>query len=210
MGCLLAGTTHAPLTSVVMVFEMTLDYGVVVPLLVGAAVASVVARRLSPASVYTEALERKAGASDATHRALDVRRVADLVREEQVTVADDADLPALLEAFVRERRNHLYVVDASGAFLGAVNLHEVNEALRGASDPRTTRARDVLQPRFETTTPGESLPRVLERFAAHESERLPVLAPDGSRRLVGTISKRDVLAAYARELMAPRKLGDGG
>jgi CIC family chloride channel protein len=210
MGCLLAGTTHAPLTSVVMVFEMTLDYGVVVPLLVGAAVASVVARRLSPASVYTEALERKAGASVAAELALDVRRVADFVRQEQVTVAEDADLPALLDAFVRERRNHLYVVDASGAFVGAVNLHDVNEALRGASDPRTTRARDVLQPRFETTTPFESLPRVLERFAAQDSERLPVLAPDGSRRLVGTIAKRDVLAAYARELLAPRALGDGG
>jgi len=205
MGCLLAGTTHAPLTSVVMVFEMTLDYGVVVPLLVGAAVASVVARRLSPASVYTEALERKAGASDAAGgTALDVRRVADFVREEQVTVAEDLALPALLDAFVRARRNHLYVVDAAGTFKGAVNLHEVNDALRGASDPRTTLARDVLRPHFETTTPEETLPRVLERFAAQDSERLPVLAADGSRRLVGTISKRDVLAAYAKELMERR------
>ena len=209
MGCLLAGTTHAPLTSVVMVFEMTLDYGVVVPLLVGTAVASVVARRLSPASVYTEALERKAGASDPAGRALDVRRVAEFVRAEQVTVPEDADLPALLGAFVRARRNHLYVIDPAGAFRGAVNLHAVNEALRGASDPRTTRARDILRPRFETTTPGESLPRVLERFAAQDSERLPVLAADGTRRLLGTISKRDVLAAYARELMAsPTLLGD--
>ena len=204
MGALLAGTTHAPLTSVVMVFEMTLDYGVVVPLLVGAAVASVVARRLSPTSVYTEALERKAGADEPASAGLDVLRVADFQRAEQVTVPEDLALPALLDAFVRSRRNHLYVVGAGGEFKGAVNLHEVNEALRGASDPNRTLARDVLRPRFETTTPGESLPRVLERFAAQDSERLPVLAADGSRRLVGTISKRDVLAAYARDLLQKR------
>ncbi len=212
MGCLLAGTTHAPLMSVVMVFEMTLDYGVVVPLLLGAAVASVVARRLNPSSVYTEALERKAGASDSAARtSLDVRCVADFVREEQVTVGEDADLPALLDAFVRARRNHLYVLDSDGRFRGAVNLHEVNAALCGASDPRKTLARDVLRSRFETTTPDEPLPRVLERFAAQDSERLPVLAPDGSGRLLGTISKRDVLAAYARELMersAPAGAGE--
>ena len=61
MGFLLAGTTHAPLTAVVMVFEMTLDYGIVVPLLLGAAVASLVATRLSANSVYTEALSARPG-----------------------------------------------------------------------------------------------------------------------------------------------------
>jgi CBS domain-containing protein len=100
------------------------------------------------------------------------------------------------------------VVGARGDFEGAVNLHDVNEALRGAADPQRTLARDVLQRNFETTTPEESLPRVLERFAAQNSERLPVLAADGTRRLVGTISKRDVLAAYARDLL-DRRTGEG-
>jgi CIC family chloride channel protein len=208
MGCLLAGTTHAPLTSVVMVFEMTLDYGVVVPLLVGSAVASVVAQRLSPVSVYTEALARKAGVEGAPSARLDVLHVADLLRAEQVTVAEDLAAPELLEVFVRSRRNHLYVVGRGGEFHGAVNLHDVNEALGEASDPHQMLARDLLQRRFETTTPAESLSRVLERFAAQDSERLPVLAADGSRRLLGTISKRDVLAAYARDLIDRRGGGE--
>ena len=215
MGALLAGTTHAPLTSVVMVFEMTLDYGVVVPLLLGAAVASLVATALSPTSVYTEALERKA--DDAwPGSALDARRVGDLARAEQVTVPEDLPLSGLLDALVASRRNHLYVVDSAGTFVGAVNLHDVNQALRDTGDPHGVVARDVLRTHFETTTPEEGLPRVLERFAAQESERLPVLAPDGSRRLVGTISRRDVLAAYARDLLrrrahsAPLDGPDGG
>jgi CIC family chloride channel protein len=200
MGILLAGTTHAPLTAVVMVFEMTLDYGIVVPLLLGSAVASLVATRLSANSVYTEALQRKAGEGGA-HGALDVLRVADLVRRDQVTVAPDLPLAGVLDAFVASRRSHLYVVDERDGFVGAVNLHDVNEALRAAERPGTLAARDVMRPRFEVTVPEEGLPRVLDRFAAQECERLPVLADLESRRLVGTISKRDILSVYSLELL---------
>jgi CIC family chloride channel protein len=200
MGFLLAGTTHAPLTAVVMVFEMTLDYGIVVPLLLGSAVASLVATRLSANSVYTEALQRKAGEPEGGG-VIDVLRVADLAREEQVTVPPDLPLPRLLDAFVASRRNHLYVVDAEGRFVGAANLYDVSEALRSAESPGAMVARDVLLPRFEATVPEESLPRVLERFAAQECERLPVLADTESRHLVGTISKRDILSVYSLELL---------
>jgi CIC family chloride channel protein len=204
MGCVLAGTTHAPLTAVVMVFEMTLDYALVAPLLLAAAVATLVATRLSPSSVYTEALRRKEAAALAAPRAGELH-VGDLARAEQVTVAAELPLPDVLDALVAARRNHLYVIDAQGGFAGAVNLHDVNDALRSAGDPGRLRARDLVRERFETTTAAEPLARVLERFAAQESERLPVLADDGSGRLVGTISRRDVLAVYARELLERRR-----
>jgi chloride channel protein, CIC family len=200
MGFLLAGTTHAPLTAVVMVFEMTLDYGMVVPLLLGSALATLVAKRLSANSVYTEALQRKAGEDEASG-ALDVLRVADLLRPEQVTIAPDLELPRVLDVFVASRRNHLYVVDERGAFVGAVNLHDVNEALRAAGGAGGLAARDAMRKRFEATTPEEGLLRVLERFAAQECERLPVLRDLDGRQLVGTISKRDILSVYSLELL---------
>ena len=183
-----------------MVFEMTLDYGVVVPLLLGAAIASLVASRLSEASVYTEALRRKAVAGEEA-ASIDVLRASDLLRSEQVTVAPQTPLPAVLDALVAARRNHLYVVDADGRFAGAVNLHDVNEALRGTSDPSQVSASSLLRAGFETTTPEEPLPRVLERFASQDSERLPVLADAQSRVLLGTVSKRDILSVYSLELL---------
>lgn len=200
MGFLLAGTTHAPLTAVVMVFEMTLDYGIVVPLLLGSAVASLVATRLSANSIYTEALQRKAG-GDAAPGALDVLRVADLVRRDQVTAAPELPLARLLDAFVAARRNHVYLVDQQGRFVGAVNLHDVNEALRTGGGEAALTARDVMRQHFELTTPEEALPRVLDRFAAQECERLPVVSDLETRRLIGTISKRDILSVYSLELL---------
>lgn len=202
MACVLAGTTHAPLTSVLMVFEMTLDYGVVVPLLLGSAVASLVATALSRDSVYTEALRRKAESPEGPDpAAVDSMHVTDLMRQEQVTVAAELPLSQVLDAFVAARRNHLYVVDETGRFLGAVNLHDVNRELREAGAGAGLSAADLANSRFETTLPQESLLRVLDRFSAQESERLPVVADRPSRRLVGTISKRDILAVYSLDLV---------
>jgi len=110
-------------------------------------------------------------------------------------------LPQLLDRFVAARRNHLYVVDADSRFLGAVNLHDVNRRLLEGADPEAFRAGDMVRERFETTLPAERLDRVLDRFERQECERLPVLADGTSRRLVGTVSKRDILGVYSRELL---------
>jgi len=198
MAALLAGTTHAPLTSVLMVFEMTLDYELALPLLLAAATASLVATALSRGSVYTEALTRKAQSGDGVIGAL---TVGDVMRTDQVTVDEQLPLPQLLDHFVAARRNHLYVVDAAGRFLGAVNLHDVNRRLLEGAQPQAFRAGDLVRRRFETTVPGERLDRVLERFEREECERLPVLADRASGRLTGTVSKRDILGVYSRELL---------
>ena len=199
MGAVLAGTTHAPLTSVLMVFEMTLDYRLVVPLLLASATSSVVATALAKSSIYTEALEQKA-AGEGRGAVVGVLTAGDVLRKEQVTVPPDLTVPELLDAFVAARRNHLYVVDADGRFGGAVNLHDVNRLLREGAT--SARAKDVTRSDFEATFPGESLDVVMERFARLDAERLPVLDDPVSRRLVGTVSKRDILAVYSRDLLS--------
>lgn len=202
MGAFLAGTTHAPLTAAVMVFEMTLDYGVALPLLVGSGISALVATRLAADSVYTEALRRGGDEGPPAGRSLLAR---DVMRAEQLTVAPDLELPPLLDLLVGSRRNHAYVVDPSGRFLGAVSLHDAVRAAGEAGRDAGLRAADVLEPRFEATFPDEPLERVLERLARQSCERIPVLADRDSRRLLGTVSRRDILGLYGRELVAARR-----
>jgi CIC family chloride channel protein len=130
-------------------------------------------------------------------------RVGDLMRPEQVTVPADCPAPRLLETFVAVRRNHLYVVDGEDRFIGAVNLHDLNAALKDEAQPDSLLAKDLARARFETTTRDEPVLAAMEKFERQECERLPVLADAGSRRLVGTISKRDILSAWARERLGP-------
>ena len=207
MSTVLAGTTHAPLTSAVLVFEMTLDYSAIVPLLVGSAIASQVASLLNTESVYTEALSRKAiAARNAAPSA--PMRVRDVLRQDQVTVPADLPLQQLLDAFIEARRNHVYLVDAEGRFRGAVNFHDAVGALQAAGGSGTTVARDLAHTGFPTARLDEPLADVLDRFDAFAAERLPVVEDGGAPTLAGTISKRDILAAYSVRLIdaerAPR------
>ena len=203
MAVVLAGTTHAPLTAVVMVFEMTLDYGVVVPLLVGAALSALVASRLSRDSIYTEALARAEGEPPAQGR----HRVRDVMATEQLVVPPELPLPEVLSRLLAARRNHLYVADADGRFLGAVSLHDATRAAGEAPDASAFSAADVADRRFEATFPDEPLERVLDRFSRQSCERLPVLDAPRTGRLLGTVSKRDILGLYARELVARKPSG---
>ena len=203
MGALLAGTTHAPLTAVLMVFEMTLDYALVVPLLLGTAISALVARGLSSESVYTEALHRKAEEARAA-AGLGVAPtvlVKDVMRADALTVSPDLALPMVVARLVDAHRNHAYVVDGEGRFLGAVNLHDAARVLGETLGPGRLRASDLASARIQAALPEDPLERVLERFARQESERLPVLADRKSRRLLGTVSKQDILALYSRELL---------
>ncbi len=204
MGCLLAGTTHAPLTAVVMLFEMTLDYQIVLPLLVAAAAASLVARGIHDDSIYTEALRRKRGADLLFPGATQSLAVRSVMRPDQETVAPDVPVPALLDRFIAARRNHLYVLDAEGRFTGAVALRDVGRALREMGEPSASRARDVADPAFPVVTPDDSLDAALETFWTTETERLPVVSNRQERKLLGTVSRRDILGVYALEVLHRR------
>jgi CIC family chloride channel protein len=197
MSTVLAGTTHAPLTSAVFVFEMTLDYSAIVPLLVGSAIASQVASWLSSESVYTEALSRKALAARNLAGPSAALRVRDVLRQDQVTVPADLPLRRLLDVFVEARRNHVYLVDADGRFRGAVNFHEAVRAQQAAGGSGTTTARELARPGFPAAGLDEPLADVLDRFDTLAAERLPVLDGGPNGKLAGTISKRDILAAYS-------------
>lgn len=183
MGCLLAGTTQAPMMSVLTVFEMTLDYDLVLPLLLASVLSSLIARRVAGDSVYSEALRRKTTSGDAG--VLGALRVGDVMREEYVKVGPDVPLPALLDRFAEARRNHLYVVDEEDRFLGAVNLHDASRVLRTTPSPASVHARDLVNARFEATVREEPLDQVLERFFRQDAERLPVLDSRETRRLAG-------------------------
>ncbi|MFQ5668936.1 MAG: ClcB-like voltage-gated chloride channel protein [Acidobacteriota bacterium] len=207
MGCLLAGTAQAPIMATLMIFEMSLNYSIVLPLMLSCAAASLVARAVSPRSVYTEALRRK-GAPVTTPEAqvMTSLTVRDIMRSDYETVPPDCPLPKVLDSFIKGRRNHLYVVDRDGRFLGALGLHDLKETLKDAEEVSFVIALDLMRPSFEMTVPGERLDQVMERFWAQDCERIPVVADLESRRLVGTVSKRDILGVYTLEVLHRKSL----
>ncbi len=116
MAGLIAGSTHAPLTAILMVFEMTRDYGLILPLMLTSVLAYLVARRLYPESIYTEWLVRRGvvlshGADAALLAHI---RVAECLNREPVTVREDAGLEAVLALMQQSCQTEFPVVSADG------------------------------------------------------------------------------------------------
>jgi CIC family chloride channel protein len=195
MGSFLAATTRAPLMAILMIFEMTLDYEMILPLMLACVVAYFTACSLPGEGMYSETLRRKGRWKFDE----ELRRVTvlDILQKAHNTVRPNAPFPEICRKFQSLRRSFLYVVDEAGVFLGAISLHDIKRFLAEPDLATLVIARDLLRENFPSVSPEDNLTTIFERFARHESERIPVL--DGTRHLLGTISKSDALLAFAEK-----------
>ena len=195
MASVLAGTTHAAVSSVLIIFELTGDYGVILPLMLSAAVAAATSRAIEPDSLYTAPLRRRGVGLPELPRPdwLRATAVAGLVVEDAARVGPEARFEEVLKRLLALPAGHdLYVTSAEGLLLGVIRL----DALKGTISERALLgmivAADVVDRTVQPVTTAMTLVDVAARFRDGDLERLPVV--DGARRLVGTVSMRDVLA----------------
>jgi len=197
MGALLAATTHAPIMAIIMIFELTLDYQVMLPLMLACVVAHYVSRAFNPKSIYAESLKRK-GAGEFQQRFASLR-VSELMKRDLVSVRESASFAEIADCFIHNRFSYLYVVDDHGAFMGAICLHDIKSYLRNRDLAKLVIASDLLLERVPTITPDAPLAAALGKFSHHDGDRLPVIAGDDDHRLIGSISKTDLILALAEQ-----------
>ena len=193
MGAFLAGTTHAPIMAIIILFELTLDYQIIPPLMLACVVSHYVSLGFGEKSIYAESLKRK-GASD-FDRQLASLTVSDLMKKDPGTVSEDAGFQEIAQYFATHRFNYLYVVDGSHRFRGAISMHDIKNYLNDSDLAGVVIARDIMRDGFPTVAPFDSLAEALGKFSRHDGERLPVT--DSNAQLFGTVSKTDVLLALA-------------
>jgi CIC family chloride channel protein len=193
MGAFLSAATRAPVMAVIMLFEMTLSYDIILPLMLCSVIAYYTAKGIAGESLYSAALQRKAAETPAP--AIPAGHAADLLKEDPPTIAAGARFAEIAEKFLSVRVNNLYVQDESGRFIGAVSLHDIKPYLGQLELAELVIARDILREDFPRLAPEQSLSDVLGLFLANGAiERLPVVAP-ATGTLLGSVSKSDLLLA---------------
>jgi CIC family chloride channel protein len=195
MAGVLAGTTHAAVSSVLIIFELTGDYGVILPLMLCAAVAAATSRALEPDSLYTAPLRRRGVKLPELPRPEWLRstHVGALVSRDHVERVPPglAFQPLMVKLLALPPGCDLYVVGDDGVLQGVVMLDLLKGNIPDESHLSMIVAADVMDASVPSLTPAMALSEVAARFADSDLERLPVVDERG--RLMGTVSKRDVL-----------------
>jgi len=206
MTAAIASTTFAPITALIMVFEMCQNYGAVMPLAVVTVTATWVARSLRRDSIYTESLRRRGVDFDVAFEqmALASLRAEDLIRTDPQTVAADAPVADVLDLFARSRGTAVYVM-REGRLVGAIDLRDAFQVADQTRRRETLTAVDLVRdvPRVNPKTP---LDEVMRRFSQLELVQLPVVTLHDPDYLVGSVARSDVVAALDREVLRRRML----
>jgi CIC family chloride channel protein len=202
MAAVVAGATFAPLTAIIMIFEMTDDYGLILPLMLVTVVSYIVARRLGQESIYSEALARTGDriVHGADRSALENLRVGDCYDRDPHVVLEDAPVRQLLAQIRGSRQTSFPVVNRELELSGMLGYQEVARALEeGLAD--LIIAADLQVPDLETVMPGDSLLVAMRKMNLRDVDVLPVVQGRDSRRLSGLLSRADIMEAYQTRLL---------
>lgn len=209
MGGVLAATVHSPLLAMIMIFEISLNYSMMPPLMLSCVLATLVAKRLHPESVYTSTLrdhDIESLADNTTLGASQMQRIGDIMRAPVPPVRDASLLPEVAAQFLRHTYNYLPVINDKEHLVGLVALHDVKPHLHRAEELKSVIASDIMIPVPQVLTPNDLVLDALPKLLKSDQRNIPVVNDLRQRRLVGSVSKSEALALLSEAIAAHTRL----
>jgi CIC family chloride channel protein len=198
MAAFFSGTAHAPVTSILILFEMTGDYRIILPLMLATVISTIVSRSISPESIYTLKLTRK-GVHLQEGKDIDVMQAVS-VREAMTTKMDTVPLEMPLDQLALEfEQTHHHgfpVVDADGKLAGVVTIQDFERALGFGSVDGKTVADIATLDSLVVVYDDEPMWSALKKLGLRDVGRLPVVKREDEGELVGVIRRKDIIQAY--------------
>ena len=205
MAATLAGSTHAPLTAILILFELTRDVYVLLPVMLAAVVATIFAQLLMRDSIYSLKLRRRGVLIGIAADLTILRRLTarDVVPHPASTVGPDEPLSVLFERRDGEHAVDFVVTDHDGDYLGMVTAQEMRTALIEREAIPYLVVSEVMRRDLPTVSPDETLDQVLEKFSKHDVASLALVDDRASsRRVLGLITRGRLMQRYQRALSA--------
>jgi chloride channel protein, CIC family len=202
MGGFLAATTHAPLTSILMVFEMTGDYQIVLPLMLACVVAHFTAKVYRRGeSIYHASLTRAFTAGGVDDWRL--RTIQALVKPVAVTTSGETRLQDLLAQLPTRPLERAYVTEGN-KLVAWLNPREILAQVNERKIAPDATVASVASPIAFTLTPDMSLSAALEGFLREQATVLPVTPDQWRNTLLGEVSRHDLLLAIQDRMTYPK------
>ena len=196
MAAIFAGSAHAPITAILILFEMTDDYQIMLPLMIAVVLAHLVASALDPDSIYSIKLRRLGGLTPnkSAPSVLDLVLVADATSTDYLTVKPTMPLTELARRLHEKRRGCAVVVDDDERMAGIVTVRDVEASLVDGGGLETVE--EVMTRTILTCTPDQRLRDVADTIRDQDLGQIPVVDKDDPTKLIGMLRRRELLWAY--------------
>jgi CIC family chloride channel protein len=200
MGAVVAGTTRAPIAAMLIIFEMTGNYLIILPLMFACTMGLVISTLLSRESIYTFNLVRR-GIKIHGGKELNVLKslnVSQVIHPEIEMVSPSVPLAELVTRMVVSPQAHLFVVGGNNRVQGYISMETLRPILKDYETvSNVVNASDLMDRKVAVVTPQETLDMVMQLFGKFALEEIPVV---DKGHIVGTVRKSDVIEAYNREI----------
>ncbi len=202
MGTFLAAVTQAPLTSIFLIFEMTQSYQVVIPIMISSVLGSLTAQLLIGGSL--ESLElNKAGVhieEEVGGRIIHLIQAKDIMKRDIETIPEGMTLRELIEYIPQSSYTTFPVVDIAGNLVGIISIQDFRKWIFEESIKDLVVVKELATLNVVTVNPDDTLYTILKKWEKKPVEILPVIESKNSKKIVGTLSRKDVIAAYNEAL----------
>lgn len=206
VGAFLAAATHAPLTAIFLLFEMTGNYKIIVPIMFASILGTLTAKHLYRDSIDTVELTRKGynfhDGREAT--VLSSIRVEDVMKKEFTTIHEDTDIHELLVNVIEGESFYFPVVDSDDLLTGIVSFQDIRSVLFEEDLKGLIKVKYLLSRNVTVLKNNDNLNTAIEKFAVKDIGEIPVVDIFNERKIVGMIKRGDVISAYNRELIKRR------
>ncbi|MFQ5766877.1 MAG: chloride channel protein, partial [Acidobacteriota bacterium] len=195
-----AAAANTPISTVVMVSEMTGNYELLLPSLWVCAIAYLLGRRFS---LYRSQVPTRL--SSPAHRrefyvdVLEGLKVSDVCPKVALsTIPETSSLDEIIDVFTRSTREFFPVVDQAGDCMGVISLREIRQVMDERDAGLAVIAQDLAVPPPMTLTPDEPVSSAIQKFVSQDVSELPVIDPLRTRRVLAMLARRDLVGAYNR------------
>ncbi len=209
MGAFLAAATHAPMTAIFLLFEITDSYEVIVPIMVSCVISAAICRHFKKDSIDTFELSQ-AGIDLESGKERNIMKslqVGDVMVKNPETIPEQMTLGQFADFIASTRHTNFPLVSTEGNLVGIISVQDFMGVVFEKDLMDLVVVKELATLDVITVTVDNNLDEAMKKIGYRNIEQLPVVDRENSKRLVGIVSRRDMVTAYNRELMS-RSLED--
>jgi CIC family chloride channel protein len=203
MGAVVSATTHGPLAAILILFEMTGSYKIILPVMLACIIANIASRQMLRDSIYTLKLARR-GIDIKEGKEVNVLKsmyVKDVMNSNVETMPQALPLEKMTERISKSKFNSFPVLDDQNQLIGILSFNDYNEAIFDENLKDLVVAKDLATTDLVTISLDDNLWTALQKISSKDFAVLPVVSAQAANKLEGVVSRRDIIGAYNKAVL---------